>query len=249
MDILIIEDENRAANRLEKLIGLIDTTFKVIDKIDTVRDSIVFLKTHQVDLILSDIQLADGISFDIFQNVEINCPIIFTTAYDQYAISAFETKGIDYILKPIEKDRLAQAIDKFKTLKQSQNIDINALMALMNQPKKTYKKRFMIKVGEKIKSVPTEDITAFYSMQKGTYLLTTSGRNYDLDYTLEEINQLLDPDTFFKINRKIIVAFSGIENIISHTNSRLKLVIPQLELDEIIVAREKVNDFKNWLDR
>jgi len=248
MDILIIEDENRAANRLEKLINQIDASFNVVSKIDTVRDSIEFLKQHTVDLILSDIQLADGISFDIFKNIEIDCPIIFTTAYDQYAVSAFETTGIDYILKPIEKDRLEKAIEKFKALNRSQNIDIEALVNIVNQPKRVFKKRFMIKVGEKIKSIPTEEINAFYSLQKGTYLLTNAGRNYVLDYSLEEIIQLLDPSSFYKINRKIIVSIDGIDEIVAHSNSRLKLVIPHLDLEEVVVAREKVNAFKAWLN-
>lgn len=249
MKILIIEDETRAANRLQKLVSEIDSTLEIVQITDSISESVAFLNDNQVDLILSDIQLADGLSFDIFSQVEINCPIIFTTAYDQYAISAFETKGIDYILKPIEKGRLEKSLQKFKDLNSKQDIDINALKALIQNQEKAYKKRFMIKVGEKIKSITIDEVNAFYSLQKGTYLLTNSGRNYVLDYSLEEVIQLIDPSIFFKINRKIIANINSIEEIISHSNSRLKLIIPHLDLDEVIVAREKVNEFKKWIDQ
>ncbi len=249
MKILIIEDENRAANRLKVLLHEIDPAFNIVETIDTVRDSIKFLQENTVDLILSDIQLADGISFEIYQAVQVNSPIIFTTAYDQYAINAFDTNGIDYIIKPIEKDRLVKAIKKFKDLNQPQSIDIQNLVKLVNNPEQSYKKRFMIKVGDKIKSIETHEINAFYSLKKGTFLLTNTGRNYVLDYSLEDVNKMINPNQFFKINRKIIVAFNSIQEIIAHSNSRLKLIIPHLEMDEIVVAREKVNEFKQWLDQ
>ncbi len=245
MKVLIIEDEARAARKLQELILEIAPQMKIETILETVRESIDFLSKNKVDLIFSDIQLADGISFEIYQKVSVNCPIIFTTAYDQYAIKAFETKGIDYLLKPIQKDRLQQAIEKFEELKP--NVDIKHLLELIQKPEKNFKKRFMIKVGEKIKTITTDEINAFYSLEKGTYLLTNSGRNYVVDFSLEDVNNLLDPEHFFRINRKIIVNLSGIEEIISHTNSRLKLVVPHLELDEVIVAREKVNDFKTWV--
>lgn len=245
MKVLIIEDEARAARKLQELILEIAPQMQIEMVIETVRESIDFLSKNKVDLIFSDIQLADGISFEIYQKVTVNCPIIFTTAYDQYAIKAFETKGIDYLLKPIQKDRLQKAIEKFEELKT--NIDIKQVLELIQKPDKNFKKRFMIKVGEKIKTFTTDEINAFYSLEKGTYLLTNTGRNYVVDFSLEEVNNLLDPEQFFRINRKIIVNLSGIEEIISHTNSRLKLVVPNLELDEVIVAREKVNEFKTWV--
>ena len=205
MKILIIEDETRAANRLQKLVLEIDPSIEIVQITDSIVESVAFLNEQKVDLILSDIQLADGLSFEIYKQVKINCPIIFTTAYDQYAISAFETKGIDYILKPIEKSRLEQSFNKFKDLNTKQDIDIDALKSLISKNQEvSYKKRFMIKVGDKIKSIPTEEINAFYSLQKGTYLLTNSGRNYVVDYALEEVIQLLNPNKFFKINRKKI---------------------------------------------
>ncbi len=250
MKILIIEDETLAANRLQKLVSEIDPSIEIAKITDSITESVAFLNEQKVDLILSDIQLADGLSFEIYKQVKIDCPIIFTTAYDQYAISAFETKGIDYILKPIEKSRLEKSFNKFKDLNTKQDIDIEALKSLISEKQEqSYKKRFMIKVGDKIKSITSEEINAFYSLQKGTYLLTNSGRNYVVDYSLEEVIQLLNPNHFFKINRKVIVNIFSIKEIISHSNSRLKLVIPHLEIDEVIVAREKVNEFKKWIDQ
>jgi DNA-binding LytR/AlgR family response regulator len=248
MKVLIIEDENRAANRLEKLLTTIDVAIEIVAIIETVREAIQFLNTQTVDLIFSDIQLADGLSFEIYEQVNLSCPIIFTTAYDQYAIEAFSTNGIDYLLKPVESNRLEKSLSKYKQLQQHESsIDVQNLMKHFRQEKPNYKNRFMIKVGEKIKTISTDSISAFYSEQKGTYLLTKEGRNYVLDYSLEEIGKMVAPSSFFKISRKIIVNINAIDEIIAHSNSRLKLKIPFLELDEVIVAREKVADFKIWI--
>lgn len=243
--IIIIEDEARAVKKLEGFLTEIAPNINVVAKFETVRESIAFLSNNTVDLILSDIQLADGISFEIFEAVIVSCPIIFTTAYDEYAIKAFETQGIDYLLKPIQKERLAKALEKFEDLKLTVNIE--SLRNLLQPKTNQFKKRFMIKVGEKIKSFSTDEINAFYSLEKGTFLLTNEGRNYVLDYSLEEVSHLLDPDMFFRINRKVIVNMNGIDEVIQHTNSRLKLVVPHLELDEVIVARERVGSFKTWM--
>lgn len=250
MRVLIIEDETRAAKRLVKLLQDMAPHFEIVKCIETVRESITFLNEQTVDLIFSDIQLADGLSFEIYKQIQVKCPIIFTTAYDQYAIEAFETNGIDYLLKPIDGNRLKKSLNKFEQLQSisAPSIDLSHLMRQFSQASKTYKSRFMIKVGEKIKSIPTTNINAFYSEQKGTYLLTNKGRNYVLDQSLEEISKVLDPSDYFKISRKIIININAIDEIIAHSNSRLKLKIPFLELDEIIVAREKVNDFKAWID-
>ncbi|MFK8046686.1 MAG: LytR/AlgR family response regulator transcription factor [Crocinitomicaceae bacterium] len=248
MKVLIVEDESRAANRLEKLLKALNLSIEIVAVIETVREAIVFLKTAELDLIFSDIQLADGLSFEIYKEVEVTCPIIFTTAYDQYAIEAFDTNGIDYLLKPIESGRLEKALAKCKQLNQSETkVDLQSLLNQFKPETKTYKSRFMIKVGEKIKTIKVEDTNAFYSEQKGTYLLTNEGRNYVLDHPLEQVASQLDPTIFFKISRKIVVNINAIEEIIAHSNSRLKLKIPHLSLDEVIVAREKVNDFKAWI--
>ncbi len=252
MDIFIIEDENRAANRIERLLAELNPTFEVIGRAESVREAIEFLEKKKPHLIISDIQLADGLSFEIFEKRMMTCPIIFTTAYDQYAMQAFETNGIDYLLKPIEKNRLEKAITKLSQLNSS-SIEANALNRLLktiseNNDRKVFKSRFMIKVGDKIKVIPIEEVKAFYSLEKGTFLLTTSNRNYVLEHSLEQLVDLIDPKLYFRINRKYIVHISAATEIIAHTNSRLKLVITGHEGDDIIVAREKVNAFKSWLN-
>lgn len=246
MNVLIIEDESRAANHLERLIKLVGPEMIILDKIETVRDAIIFLKKKQnISLIFSDVQLADGLSFDIFKKVKVTCPIIFTTAYDQYAIEAFKTNGIDYLLKPIEEKRLTQAIEKAKQF--SSKIDIENLLNISE--KRAKKSRFLVKVGDKIKSIPINEIGAFYSFEKGTYLFTKSKRSYPIDYALDELIGLLDEDNYFKINRKFIVSIEVCTQILSWSNSRLKLTIDGFEGEPIIVAREKVQEFKQWLDR
>lgn len=249
MNILIIEDEARAANHLERLIHKVAPDMHILDKIETIRDAITFLQNRSdISLIFSDIQLADGLSFEIYKQINVNCPIVFTTAYDQYAIEAFTTNGIDYLLKPIEEDRLLQAIQKVKQF--SANNQLKNLLTLVNQiQKKEYKLRFMVKVGDKIKSISTSNIKAFYSFDKATFLHTNSNRSYALDYTLDEIADLVDPQVFFKINRKYIVSIAACQHIIAWTNSRLKLTVEGIDDPQIIVAREKVQEFKRWLDR
>ncbi|MEN8226869.1 MAG: LytTR family DNA-binding domain-containing protein [Bacteroidota bacterium] len=249
MNVLILEDENRAANHLERLIHAVAPDMTVVGKLETVRESIEYLNTNPpVSLIFSDVQLADGLSFEVFEQVEVQYPIIFTTAYDTYAIDAFNTNGIDYLLKPIEEERLKQAIQKSRQF--TTQIDLDGLFKLTNlAPQKKTKSRFMVKVGEKIKSIVIDDIKAFYSYEKATYLQTKSGRNYIIDYSLDELQLLLDGDRFFKINRKYIVSLEACTHIFAWSNSRLKLDIEGIDDDHIVVAREKVQEFKQWLDR
>lgn len=249
MNIIIIEDEARAANRVKRLLSEIDPSIKVVETIESVALAVAYLQNNQPDLIISDIQLADGLSFEIYKTITPTCPIIFTTAYDQYAIQAFETNGIDYLLKPIEIERLAKALDKVDKLKPQ--IDLEKLLQLsLNRPNQNqYKSRFMIKVGDKIKAIPIEEIRLFYSMEKGTYLNTIYNRNYVLEYPLEQIVEMLNPNNYFKISRKYIVSVNAAKEIIVHSNSRLKLKIDGFETESIIVAREKVVAFKAWLDQ
>lgn len=249
MNVLILEDEKRAANHLERLIHAVAPDMKVVGKVETVREAIEYLKTKSpVSLIFSDVQLADGLSFEIFGQVEVQCPIIFTTAYDTYAIDAFNTNGIDYLLKPIEEERLKQAIQKARQF--TAQIDFNSLLELTNlAPRKPTKSRFMVKIGDKIKSIGIEDIKVFYSFDKTTYLHTKSNRDYIIDYSLDELQLLVDGALFFKINRKYIVSLEACTQIIAWSNSRLKINIEGIDDDHIVVAREKVQEFKLWLDR
>lgn len=249
MNVIILEDESRAANYLERLILKVAPEMKVVTKLETVRDAVPFLRTHSdIDLIFSDVQLADGLSFEIFGQVQVKCPIIFTTAYDHYAIEAFKTNGIDYLLKPVEEERLKQAIEKIKLF--SPTLALEKILSIGKSANgKNYKSRFMVKVGDKIKSIPVEEIMAFYSLEKATYLHTNSSRDYCIDYSIDQLETLLDPEHCFRINRKYIVSIQACTNILAWTNSRLRLKIEGIADDDIIVARERVQEFKEWLDR
>lgn len=249
MNVIILEDETRAASYLERLIRKVAPEMTVIAKIESVRDAVPFLEAHtDIALIFSDVQLADGLSFEIFKQITIKCPIIFTTAYDHYAIEAFKTNGIDYLLKPVEEERLKQAIEKIKLL--SPAISFEKLMTITQSAnRKTYKSRFMVKIGDKIKSIPVEEILAFYSLEKATYIHTSSNRDYCIDYSIDQLESLVDPGVCFRINRKYIVSIQSCTNILAWTNSRLRLKIEGLNDDDIIVARERVQEFKEWLDR
>ena len=249
MNIIIIEDERRAANMLERLIVEADPSMTILAKLESVRESIEFLrKNRDISLIFSDIQLGDGLSFEIFEKTELTCPIIFTTAYDQYAINAFKANGIDYLLKPVKSDDIEKAIMKFKQFSRPAPItDITAIANLLLERKSEHKSRFMIKVGEKIKIIPVEDIPVFYSMEKATFVFTSNRRSYVIDYSLDQLRTLLNPERFFRINRKYIVSLDYIDEIIAWSNSRLKIKIPGLEEENIIVARDRTKEFKEWL--
>lgn len=249
MKVLIIEDEARAASHLERLIKKVAPEMEIVAKLESVRDSIEFLRNEKdPGLLFSDIQLADGLSFEIFAQVKVICPIIFTTAWDHYAIEAFNTNGIDYLLKPVEEERLRKAIEKARQFSPLPMLEKILAMA-GSKPEKSYKSRFLVKVGEKIKTIPVEEITAFYSLEKATYLHTSSNRSYCIDFALDQLEAILNPDTFFRISRKYMVSLNACGNMTAWSNSRLKLRIDGIEDQEIIVARERVQDFREWLDR
>jgi DNA-binding LytR/AlgR family response regulator len=253
MNVLIIEDEPHAARRMESLIGELEPAAIVVAKIDSVKKSVEWIASNpSPDLILMDIQLADGISFSIFEQCEVKSPVIFTTAYDAYALKAFKVNSIDYILKPVDKEELFQALAKFKKLSGDATharVLLNNIGQAVQMLTKRYKSRFMIKVGEHLRTVETTSILFFFSQEKTTFCYTTDNRTLILDYTLEQLEEMVDPGLFFRINRKYLVSSSAIGDIISYTNSRLKLKITGTDDDDIIVARERVQDFKEWLDR
>lgn len=248
MRVIILEDEQRAVNHLLRLIERVAPDMELTGTYETVREATIFLEQEPpVDLIFSDVQLADGVSFEIFAKVHIKCPIIFTTAYDTYAIEAFNANGIDYLLKPIEEERLRKAIEKAR--KFTSNVGLETLVNLNTSPgSKPAKSRFMVKVGEKIRTIMVEDILAFYSFEKTTYLHTSTHRNYIIDYSLEELESMLDQRRFFKINRRYIVSIEACAQIIAWSNSRLLIDIEGIDDQKIVVARERVRDFKAWLD-
>ena len=248
MNVVILEDEHRAAHRLEMLIKKLAPEMDIIGVFESVRDATPFFKKNKdISLVFADIQLADGLSFEIFRLHKIHCPIIFTTAYDQYAIEAFKTTGIDYLLKPIEEKRLQQAFDKLKAIQKPMELDkIASFLNILNKP--VYKNRFLIKVGDKIKSIEISEVLAFYSLEKASFLYTKDFRSYVIDYSLEQLEGLVDNEAFFRINRRFLVSHKACKDILAWTNSRLRLKIEGLN-EEIIVARERVADFKSWLDR
>lgn len=249
MKIIILEDETRAANHLVRLLAKVSPNMVLVARLESVRDGVKYLQTNPIpDLIFSDIQLSDGLSFEIYNQVEVRCPIIFTTAYDSYAIEAFKTNGIDYLLKPIEEERLKQAIEKAKHF--SPGLLLEKILSMGNPASgKIYKSRFMVKVGDKIKSVPVDEILVFYSQEKASFIRTSDAHTYCIDYALDQLEPMLDPEKYFRINRKYIISIDACTNILAWTNSRLRLKIDGIDDTDIIVARERVQEFKNWLDR
>jgi len=249
MKVLIIEDEARAASHLERLLHKVAPEMEVVARLESVRDAVAFLSVKpDLSLIFSDIQLADGLSFEIYQQIKVSCPIIFTTAWDHYAIEAFNTNGIDYLLKPIAEDRLLKAIEKVRQFTPGPLLEKILAMSVAKPPL-SYKSRFLVKVGEKIKSIPVEEIIAFYSLEKATFIFTQDQRSYAIDFALDQLETLIDPGRYFRVNRKVLVSLEACNNITAWSNSRLKLRIKGLDDQEIIVARERVQDFKEWLDR
>ena len=199
-----------------------------------------------------DIQLADGLSFEIFERVKVPCPVIFTTAYEEYAVKAFKVNSIDYLLKPIAWNELEAAFHKFRNQTQNLTATPSVTIELLNNIKKMlrkqYKNRFVIKVGEHLKSIPVEDILFFYSLEKATYLFTADFRTYLVDYSLDHISEMIDEQRFFRINRKYILSNQSIADIVVYSNSRLKIKLKKPDEESIIVSRDKVQKFKEWLD-
>jgi DNA-binding LytR/AlgR family response regulator len=252
MKVLIIEDEPLAAERLGNLVRELHAEIQLVATLDSVQRSVVWLSQNTVDLIFMDVQLADGLSFEIFEKIEIKTPVIFTTAYNEYALKAFKVNSIDYILKPIDKEELTAAYKKYQTLTQQPVAPAKMLESIgyaMQMLTKKYKERFVIKVGEHLKSLEVKEILFFFSLEKTTFAQTKDGRKHILDFTLDQLDGLLDPTHYFKINRKYIVSMFSIQDMISHTNSRIRLVLKTSDDADVIVARERVQEFKEWLDR
>ncbi len=251
MQIIIIEDEKPAARRLSRLLEDLGVVVSVM--LHSVEESINWFQNNEhPDLIFLDIQLSDGLSFEIFDVVEVKSAIIFTTAYDEYALQAFKLNSIDYLLKPIDDEELELAVKKYKTLKpepQKLALDFNDIKKLLVNPvEREYKKRFTTKVGQHLKIINAEEVECFYSENKGTYAATSDGRNYLLDTTLENLEDELEPKIFFRVSRKFYININHINDIISYTNSRLQIKLNRYSEQEIIVSRERVRDFKLWLE-
>ena len=251
MKAIIIEDEKPAARRLNRLLEELNVEVSMM--LHSVEESIEwFLNNDHPELIFLDIQLSDGLSFEIFDQVSIKSAIIFTTAYDEYALQAFKLNSIDYLLKPIDDEELEKAVKQyrdFKPEKEKISIDFEDIKKLLVNPvEREYKKRFTARVGQHLKIINADEVECFYSENKGTYAATIDGRNYLLDTTLENLEGELSPKTFFRVSRKFYVNINHIKDIISYTNSRLQIKMNTFKEQEIIVSRERVKDFKLWLE-
>ncbi|MDP2161702.1 MAG: LytTR family DNA-binding domain-containing protein [Flavobacterium sp.] len=250
MRIIIIEDEKPAARLLQRKVEKLGLYIETL--LHSVEEALQWFNSNQhPDLIFLDIQLSDGLSFEIFEKIEIKSAVIFTTAFDEYALRAFKLNSIDYLLKPIDDDDLEFAISKFKNQFQKSSIaslDFEAIKRmLVNPTEKSYKQRFTIKIGEHLKMISIDEVECFYSENKGTYLHTLDNRDYLLDTTLEQLETELNPKDFFRVSRKFIIPLKTIKDIVVYSNSRLKVILPTYKADEVIVSRERVNDFKEWL--
>lgn len=249
MKVLIIEDEQPASQKLIRLLKQVDSGVEIVDVLRSVEESINwFLKNSNPELIFMDIQLEDGICFEIFENYYLKTPVVFTTAYDAYTLKAFKVNSVDYLLKPIDKDDLKNAIEKFKAV-HGQTIDFTKIESSINRrPKK--RERFLIKIGEHYKSVTTSSINCFYIKERFNFINVDNGKNYAIDYSLDKIEQMIDSKVFFRVNRNFIINFSAIQDIIVYSSSRLKIILTNwTEKEEILVSRERVADFKSWMDR
>ena len=251
MKVVIIEDEKPAARRLSRMLAALD--MEVEEMLHSVEESLNWLQNNEhPELIFLDIQLSDGLSFEIFEEIEVKSAIIFTTAYDEYALRAFKLNSIDYLLKPIDEDELAAAVAQYKkSLPKKQEVMVNLdeiKKLLVNPLDRKFKRRLSIKVGAHIKIISTDAIECFYSENKATYAYTQEKRSFLLDNSLETWEEQLDPEQFFRVNRTFIVNIHAIKDIVSYSNSRLKLILNSYSETEIIVSRERVKDFKNWIE-
>ena len=252
---LLIEDEKLAAEHLQKLLGEVNADIEIMKVIDSIEQSVSWFTLNPLpDLLFLDIQLSDGLSFEIFNHVNINCPVIFTTAYEEYAIKAFKVNSVDYLLKPVRADELRFAIEKFRALpaNDKEAIDpslkykVDQMLKMLTQ---SYKKRFVVNAGPHLRSVETETINCFYSLERSTYLLEAIGKTFDINYSLEQLETLVDPQMFFRISRKYIVNINAIKDMIMISSSRLKLKIANSGDDDILVSQGRMKEFRKWLER
>jgi two-component system, LytTR family, response regulator LytT len=254
MKILIIEDENLAARKLKKLVSELEPMADIVGMTDSIESSVEWLESNPTpDLILMDIELADGQSFEIFNRTEVNSTIIFTTAYDEYALKAFKVNSIDYLLKPVRSEELEKALNKFKALKKAgtsdNRVNIEELLKELrqNQSKQDYRDRFLVKQGQRFITVETNDIAYFFTEDRVNFIKTRSGQRFIVDYTLDELEQTLDTRQFFRANRQFIVHAKAVESVHPYFNNKLKLHLKPTIEEEVLISREKASEFKQWM--
>ena len=250
MRVLIIEDETPAAEKLARYLKKYDANINVVGQLQSIAESVSWLQANQepLNLILSDIQLTDGLSFEIFQQVSVNTPVIFTTAYDEYAVDAFRVNSVGYLLKPVTFLDLSTALKKIDKLRTVLNTQEIAPKIAKDLSEKKYKNRFLVKVGEHIQSIKTEDSLLFYAEGRTAYLVTAENKKFIVDFKLEELESLLNPKEFFRVNRTFIININTINEVLVYSNSRLKVNLKITFDKEIVVSREKVTPFKEWFD-
>lgn len=255
MNVLIVEDEPHAQNELKRLLQNSAFDIHVLDCIDAVEDAVLWLKGNEdPDLIFLDIQLSDGLSFDIFNRIKVTVPVIFTTAFDEYAIQAFKVNSIDYLLKPIKQVDLNAALEKYQSISSQYSsgkdtFKLEQIEQLLNLNKPQYKSRFIAKVGDQIKHIDINNVAYFLAEDNEVMLITKSNSKYIIDYTLDQLVNLLDPDRFFRINRSFIVTVEAIEKISKYFNSRLHLELVPAAEDTVLISRVKVPEFLKWIDK
>ncbi len=259
MKVLIIEDEELAVRKLQKTLQSVDAGAEVVGITDSIRASVKWLQDNKApDLILMDIELADGQSFEIFDKVEVNSTVIFTTSYDEYALKAFKVNSVDYLLKPVQKEDLEAALDKYRKMKQllsatdtPGNINVDNLVKELQQRLQTkeFRKRFLVKQGQKLVSVEVDDIAYFYSDGRVNFFKTNDNRKFIVDYTMDELEEMLDPARYFRISRSFYVSIQSVDQIHDYFGNRLLLnLLPAVD-KEAIISREKVSDFKKWMGK
>ncbi|HYO21237.1 MAG TPA: LytTR family DNA-binding domain-containing protein [Flavisolibacter sp.] len=254
MNILIVEDEELAVKKLQKTLASVDPSANVVGVTDSIQGTVDWLQNNTTaDLILMDIELADGQSFEVFNQVDVKAPVIFTTSYDEYALKAFKVNSVDYLLKPIQTEDLQAALNKYKKLTDGKKADIN-LESLVKQLQqqlqpKEFRKRFLVKHAQKLVSVDVEEISYFYSDGRLNFFKTHDNKKFVVDYTMEELEDMLDPDKFFRISRSFYVAIEAIDKIDDYFGNRLILQLKPAVDKEALVSREKVSDFKKWMGK
>lgn len=256
MRILIIEDEELAVKKLHKMLVSLDKSIEVIASLDSIASSVEWLQNNEApNLILMDIELLDGQSFEIFNQVEVKSPVIFTTSYDEYALKAFKVNSVDYLLKPIQKEDLAAAMEKYKKMFAAAagpapiNMDVLVKELQQKLQPKEFRKRFLVKNVQKLVSVETEDIAYFYSDGRLNFFKTTDNKKFVVDYTMDEMENMLDPEKYFRISRSFYVSINSVDQIHDYFGNRLMLTLKPTVDKEALVSREKVTEFKKWMGK
>ena len=249
MKVLIVEDEIMAQKSLTRTLKQNFPDLEIIGTTDSVKNTVEWLQTNQPDLIFMDIELSDGICFEIFRQTEVKAKVIMTTAYDSYALKAFEAGSVDYLLKPIDVTDLQRAVGRCRT--RENNINIEALMKALSEqaPQKEYKERYIIKINDRIVPLNVSDIAYVYSEDKNNYLVTTDGQKYIIDSSLDVMNEELDPKNFFRISRSCIVSIRSIQSIVKQPGGRLRINAYPAPPYEMTVSRSRVDDFLLWLEK